>query len=465
MRIQSPLFVSQCASRCTPRTSYAHVKEKLKSASRYFHRLHIVNGQPGADSLNLPVDRHLSVPLPGFHSIKEALNDLQRGKFVVVLDDEDRENEGDLIICADRVTAEQVAFMVEHTSGVICIGMEGVDLDRLRLPLMVNSIENEEALYTAFTVTVDAREGISTGISAADRALTLKMLSNPQTQPQELRRPGHIFPLRSRPGGVLMRPGHTEASVDLARLSGCYPAGALCEIVNKRDGSMARTPELLQFAKEHDLKCITIADLIRYRLCHDNLISKESTVNLSSPAYGEVQVHTFKSKLDDSVYTALVSGSVSDCQNVLCQIQRQDSIADLLGCTSSACSTSNSPGEEAQAMPTSQILQTMTKSLPGGVLILVNSGNSMTDTPSAVTPVNPGSGSREGARPLGLSDFSLAAQILASLGVESVALVTEDVQVKAALYSCGVKVDPVMRQGPSAKEASDNGFQSLQPTV
>eukprot|EP00884_Botryococcus_braunii_P002299 jgi/Botrbrau1/1206/Bobra.0163s0014.1 len=200
----------------------------------------------------------------GFHSIEAALLDIAAGRFVVVLDDEDRENEGDLIIAADKVTPEAMHFMVEHTSGVVCVGMEGRDLDRLALPLMVPSRENEEAMSTAFTITVDAREGTSTGISAEDRSRTIRLLADPTSLPGDFKRPGHIFPLRYREGGVVRRPGHTEASVDLARLAGCYPAGALCEIVNREDGSMARTPQLLEFAREHNLKAITIADLIKY---------------------------------------------------------------------------------------------------------------------------------------------------------------------------------------------------------
>jgi 3,4-dihydroxy 2-butanone 4-phosphate synthase / GTP cyclohydrolase II len=191
---------------------------------------------------------------------------VRQGKFVVVLDDEDRENEGDLICAADRVTTERMAFMVEHTSGVICVGMRGEDCDRLDLPLMVASRENNECMYTAFTVTADLAEGTTTGISASDRAATLRALASPATPSAAFKRPGHIFPLRARPGGVVVRPGHTEAAVDLARLAGCFPAGALCEVVDRRDGSMARTQGLVAFSREHGLKCITIADLIRYRL-------------------------------------------------------------------------------------------------------------------------------------------------------------------------------------------------------
>lgn len=189
------------------------------------------------------------------------------------MDDEDRENEGDLIMAADMATEQALHFFVEHTSGVVCVAMPGADLDRLRLPLMVDSRANDESMSTAFTVTVDLRQGTTTGISAADRAATIAALADPTTQPDDLRRPGHIFPLRARSGGVLTRPGHTEAAVDLAQLAGRAPAGVLCEIVNRDDGSMARTPELLAFARDHDLCCVTIDALVRYRLAHESLTS------------------------------------------------------------------------------------------------------------------------------------------------------------------------------------------------
>jgi 3,4-dihydroxy 2-butanone 4-phosphate synthase/GTP cyclohydrolase II len=195
-------------------------------------------------------------------SIEDALTALARGEMVIVLDDKGRENEGDLIIAADRATPEALAFIVRHTTGIVCVALEGKRADALGLDPMVPA--NDDRHGTAFTVTVDARRGTSTGVSAADRATTIAALIDPATQPQDLMRPGHMFPLRARPGGVLERPGHTEAAVDLARLAGCAPAGVLCEIVSE-DGSMARTPELIRFARQHDLCIVTIADLIVYR--------------------------------------------------------------------------------------------------------------------------------------------------------------------------------------------------------
>lgn len=212
--------------------------------------------------------RELRNPLPGFDSIDSALRELAEGNFVVVLDNEDRENEGDLVMAADKVTPERIAFMVNHTSGLICVSMPKARTDALGLPLMVESQANVEAMKTAFTVTVDAREGVTTGISAADRSRTIQLLADPATQASDLSKPGHILPLVAREEGVLLRPGHTEAAVDMARLAGCQPAGVLCEIVNK-DGSMARKAELLRFAREHDLSIVTIADLVRYRIYHE----------------------------------------------------------------------------------------------------------------------------------------------------------------------------------------------------
>ncbi|KAI8470522.1 MAG: bifunctional GTP cyclohydrolase [Monoraphidium minutum] len=280
----------------------------------------------------------MDAPSSGFDSIASALEDLAAGKFVVVLDDEDRENEGDLIIAGDKVTTEAMAFMVEYTSGVICIAMPGADLDRLRLPLMVDSRENNESMYTAFTVTVDLKDGTSTGISAADRAATIRAMADPAAAAADFRRPGHIFPLRYRDGGVLVRPGHTEAAVDLSRLAGSYPAGVLCEIVDKADGSMQRTPQLLAFSKAHGLKCITIADLIRYRLRHEQLLECVATAPLST-RHGEFTAHVFRSAVDGAEHAALVCGggggggaaAGQQQRGVLTAVHAQSALVDVFG--------------------------------------------------------------------------------------------------------------------------------------
>lgn len=279
--------------------------------------------------------KDLDVPSEGFDSIETALKALQKGIPVVVLDDEDRENEGDLIVSGDRVTDETMAFIVEHTSGVICVGMTGEDLDRLQIPLMIPPSMNEEAMSTAFTVTVDLREGTTTGISAADRTATIRALADRSSVPSDFKRPGHIFPLRYRQGGVLIRPGHTEASVDLSVLAGCAPAGVLCEIVNK-DGTMARTPELLKFSKEHDLPCITIADLIRYRLKHDDIVKRVSDGVLST-RYGTFKAYAYTTVFDDQEHVALVclddDGNVSVGKNeaTIARVQNESILGDLFG--------------------------------------------------------------------------------------------------------------------------------------
>mmetsp|Transcript_1090 Transcript_1090/g.2553 ORF Transcript_1090/g.2553 Transcript_1090/m.2553 type:complete len:329 (+) Transcript_1090:180-1166(+) len=221
---------------------------------------------------------------PGFSTISAALAAVARGESVVVLDDEDRENEGDLILAADRATPEALAFMVRHTSGVVCVGMRGADLDRLEIPLMVEDKANEDAMNTAFTVTVDAKEGTTTGISAADRAVTINTLANARSVAADFNKPGHIFPLRAREGGVVTRPGHTEAAVDLARLAGCFPAGVLCELVND-DGSMARTPDLLQFGHRYGLHVITIKELVQH-IRTQELIAWEEQGGLNGNAAG-----------------------------------------------------------------------------------------------------------------------------------------------------------------------------------
>lgn len=217
----------------------------------------------------------------GFDPAHAAIAAVARGEFVVVVDDLDRENEGDLIIAADTITQEQMAFLVRHSSGVVCVALHGERLDELALPLMV--ARNTEAQGTAFTVTVDYRHGTSTGISAADRAATLRALANPEAVADDFSRPGHIFPLRYREGGVLARPGHTEAALDLAQLAGHYPAGVLCEIVND-DGSMARRPDLLRFARQHQLTIITISALIAYRQQHAPARPATIRRSLSVPA-------------------------------------------------------------------------------------------------------------------------------------------------------------------------------------
>ena len=272
-----------------------------------------------------------------FDEVERAIDAVKRGEFVVVVDDEDRENEGDLIIAADRMTPEKMAFMIRYTSGVICLPMEGMRLDQLQLPLMVSGAENTEGQRTAFTISVDAKHGTSTGISAADRATTVRSLIDPATDAGDLARPGHIFPLRYREGGVLKRAGHTEAAVDLARLAGRYPAGVLSEIVND-DGTMQRLPDLERFAAEHGLVLLTIADLIRYRRHREKLVRRVSQARIPTQ-YGEFTAHVFESLLDSVEHLAFVRGEVAGHDNVLVRVHSECLTGDVFGSTRCDCGT------------------------------------------------------------------------------------------------------------------------------
>ncbi len=268
-----------------------------------------------------------------FTKIERAIAAIGRGDFVVVVDDEDRENEGDLIIAAEQMTPEKMAFMIRYTSGVICQPMQGERLDELSLPLMVPGNANTEVQRTAFTVSVDAVQGTTTGISAADRSTTVRALIDGETQPTDLARPGHIFPLRYRPGGVLKRAGHTEAAVDLARLAGCEPAGVLAEVVND-DGSMQRLADLEGFVATHGLELISIADLIRYRHHREKLVRRISEARIPT-AHGDFTALVFESLLDGTEHMALVRGEVAGRDDVLVRVHSECLTGDVF--TSQRC--------------------------------------------------------------------------------------------------------------------------------
>ena len=261
------------------------------------------------------------------NSIREAIDAIAAGKFVVVVDDEDRENEGDLIIAAESVTAEDMAFMVKYTSGVVCCAITNERADALHLPLMVAN--NTEAMGTAFTISVDVAEGTSTGISASDRSLTCKALANGHIAASGFARPGHVFPLRARAGGVLKRAGHTEAAVDLATMAGLAPAGVLCEIVSD-DGTMARLPELIEFAQTHGIPIISIADMIRYRNRHERLVERFSSARIPT-IYGEFSAHIYRSSLDDVEHLAFVFGEVNENEIPLVRVHSECLTGDVLG--------------------------------------------------------------------------------------------------------------------------------------
>jgi len=266
-----------------------------------------------------------------FHSIPEALEDLKCGRMVIVVDDENRENEGDLICAAQFATPEVINFMATYGRGLICLAMQGSRLDELKIPLMVG--QNTDSNQTAFTVSIDAGPelGVSTGISAADRARTIQAAIHPHTRPEDLRRPGHVFPLRAREGGVLKRAGHTEAAVDLAMLAGLYPAGVICEIQNP-DGSMARLPQLIEFARQHNLKIITIAHLIEYRLRTERLVHRGAIATLPTE-FGQFQVYGYRDTLNQVEHLALVKGDPTQfaAKPVLVRVHVECPLGDALG--------------------------------------------------------------------------------------------------------------------------------------
>jgi len=263
----------------------------------------------------------------GFASIPDAVAAIARGEIIVVVDDEDRENEGDLIMAAEKVTPEAITFFVRHTSGVICAPLTSERCDELELPLMV--AQNTEVHRTAFTDTVDYRHGTTTGISASDRAATIQALCDPTTRPGDLARPGHIFPLRYAEGGVLKRAGHTEAGVDLARMAGLAPVGVLCEIVNE-DGTMARVPDLIEFCKTHDLLMISIAELIRHRRRTEKLVTRVAEARIPTQ-WGDFTCYVYESSLDDVQHVAFVRGNVQGEQDVMVRVHSECLTGDIFG--------------------------------------------------------------------------------------------------------------------------------------
>ncbi len=262
-----------------------------------------------------------------FDAIDDVLRDIAEGKIVIVTDDEDRENEGDLIIAAEKATPQNINFMTMHGRGLICVPITNERAEQLALPRMVS--QNREMYRTDFTVSVDAAKGVTTGISAHDRAATIQILADPKAAPEDLIQPGHVFPLRAKDGGVLRRAGHTEAAVDLARLAGLQPAGVLCEILHD-DGTMARLPELMEFRKKHGLRICTIQNLIAYRRVREKLVEHEQIVKLPTD-YGDFDLHLYRSKLDGAHHLALVKGEISGTKSVLVRVHSECLTGDVFG--------------------------------------------------------------------------------------------------------------------------------------
>jgi 3,4-dihydroxy 2-butanone 4-phosphate synthase/GTP cyclohydrolase II len=367
-------------------------------------------------------------------SIERAITDIKSGKAVVVIDDEDRENEGDLIFASELVTPELVAFMVRYTSGYICVSVSEADADRLELPPMYHT--NQDRRGTAYTVTVDAREGIATGISATDRAHTIKLLADPASTAADFSRPGHVVPLRAKDGGVLRRPGHTEAAVDLAVLAGLNPSGVLCEIVSEKDpAGMARADELRVFADEHDLALISIADLIAYRRRFEKLVERIASARVPL-VHGEFTAVGYSSSVDQREHVAFVYGDIGDGEDVLVRVHSECLTGDVFGSLRCDC------GPQLDAA-----LAAVAKEGRGIVLYIrghEGRGIGLLHKLQAYQLQDSGADTLDANLELGLPadarDYGTGAQILVDLGVHSMRLLTNNPAKRAGLEGYGLHI-------------------------
>jgi 3,4-dihydroxy 2-butanone 4-phosphate synthase / GTP cyclohydrolase II len=364
--------------------------------------------------------------------VDRAIKDIAEGRPVIVVDDANRENEGDIILAASMATPELLAFMIRYTSGVICVPLPGAELDRLQLPLMTS--QNTERMRTAFTLSVDAREGVTTGISAADRAATIARLVDPATTALDLVRPGHVFPLRYAEGGVLRRPGHTEAAVDLARLAGLPPAGVLAEVVND-DGTMARLPELRTFADHHDLAVISIEQLIKYRRRTERQLTRQAQTRLPN-AYGLWQAFGYRHDVDGTEYLALVLGDVADGADVLTRLHSECLTGDVFGSLRCDCGAQLESAMQVIAAEGRGVVLYLRGHEGRGIGLLSKlQAYELQDAGADTVDANTELGLPADAR-----EYSAGAQMLADLGVRSVRLLTNNPAKVSGLASGGVDV-------------------------
>ncbi|CAL1377613.1 unnamed protein product [Linum trigynum] len=390
---------------------------------------------PTRTSFSLDNDEYdLDRPTEGFSSIPDAIEDIRQGKFVIVVDDEDRENEGDLIMAASKATPEAMAFIVKHGTGIVCVSMKHEDLERLQLPLMVSTKENEEKLCTAFTVSVDAKVGTTTGVSARDRATTILALASKDSKPEDFNRPGHIFPLKYREGGVLKRAGHTEASADLSMLAGLEPVAVLCEIVDD-DGSMARLPRLREFAKAENLKIVSIADLIRFRRKRDRLVELSAAARIPT-MWGPFKSYCYRSLIDGIEHIAMVKGEIGEGNDILVRVHSECLTGDIFG--SARCDCGNQ-----LALAMKQI-----EAAGRGVLVYLRGhegrGIGLGHKLRAYNLQDDGRDTVEANEELGLPvdsrEYGIGAQILRDLGVRTMKLMTNNPKKYIGLKGYGLSV-------------------------